>query len=225
MKLRFFIDFDGTITQGDVVDKILERFGLSQWTELETLWLEGRIGSRECLARQMDLVSASQEEFKTFLDEIKIDPYFGHFLTTAQEQQVPVAIVSDGFDLVINHVLKNSLRDNPGLLDNLPIYCNRLKHFRKSLKAVFPNGPVCEHACANCKERVIRRVREEGEKVIFIGDGLSDRFAAQVSDLTFAKGKLLKFCRDHKIKHREYLGFKEIEQWLCKARKDFYAYV
>ena len=50
-----FLDFDNTITSYDVFDNMLERFAKSQgWVALEKNWKEGRIGSRECLAGQMD---------------------------------------------------------------------------------------------------------------------------------------------------------------------------
>lgn len=214
--IRFFIDFDGTITKNDVVDMILERFGLSQWTQVEKLWLEGQIGSRECLARQMDLVSAADKEFKGLLDEVEVDPHFIHFLKRARDLNIPVAVVSDGFDVVIDHILKRSFGEFHGLLGELPVYSNTLKRNHRSFKAVFPEGPLCEHACANCKERVIDNLRGADEKVIFIGDGMSDRFAAKTADLTFAKGKLLKFCRENDIEHKEYSSFKEIDEWLVK---------
>ncbi len=224
--LRFFIDFDGTITKTDVVDMILERFGLSQWTGVEKLWLEGKIGSRECLSRQMDLVSATGQEFMVLLDEVQIDPYFVDFVRQTKHLNIPVAIISDGFDIVIDHVLKKAFWESPGLLQNLPVYSNKLKYIPPAgFKVHFPDGNLCEHACANCKERVVQSLRAAGERTVFVGDGLSDRFGARVSDLTFAKNKLLKFCAEHQIQHRAYSNFKEIGEWLSEERKGAHAYV
>ena len=59
--IKFFIDFDGTITLEDVVDRVLDRFASGEWKKVEREWVEGKIGSRECLSRQMSLVSAKQE--------------------------------------------------------------------------------------------------------------------------------------------------------------------
>src|SRR5947208_12784471 len=53
-----FCDFDGTITQVDVTDAILERLADPQWRDLERAWVRGEIGSRERLARQMAVVPA-----------------------------------------------------------------------------------------------------------------------------------------------------------------------
>ena len=61
--------------------------------------------------------------------------------------------------------------------------------------------------------------------LVFVGDGLSDRFAAQVAHVTFAKNKLLKFCREKEIKHLPYADFREIEAWLAKEMKGSHACV
>ncbi|MGH7197743.1 MAG: MtnX-like HAD-IB family phosphatase, partial [Candidatus Omnitrophota bacterium] len=224
-QLRFFVDFDGTITQNDVVDMILERFASREWRDIEKLWVEGKIGSRECLSRQMQLVSASDEELKKLLSEVQADPYFVSFLRTAKELGVPVSVVSDGFERVIRDILLRELGEEPELLQSLPVYANRLIRNENRFEVVFPEGPLCEHYCANCKPALIREERQDGEQVIFVGDGLSDRFAALESNFTFAKKKLLDFCRKNRIQHREYTSFKEIEAWLAKAVRNAYAVV
>ena len=220
--MQFFVDFDGTVTKNDVVDLILERYASSEWKKVEEEWVQGRIGSRECLTRQMALVSATKEDLIKLCSEIEVDPYFSSFLKQAKNLEIPVAIVSDGFRIVIEDVLKRALKKTPELLSHLPIFSNRLEWRGPNLQVFFPEGPVCEHACANCKSRVMESHRTPGQKIIFIGDGLSDRFAAAVSDLTFAKcgahgiSPLLKFCEEKKLPHKKYSSFKEIEEWILK---------
>lgn len=214
--MRFFIDFDGTITKNDVVDMILERFGSDEWRVVEKEWVEGKIGSRECLSRQIALVKVSQDDFIKFLKTIEIDPHFTGFLKTAQSFSIPVTIVSDGFRFVIDSVLENNFRIFPDLIHHLPVFSNDLVWKNGRAEAVFPEGPLCEHACANCKVRVIHANNPDKDLVVFVGDGLSDRFAAKTATLTFAKNKLLKFCQENKVEHLPYLSFKDIENWVLK---------
>ena len=68
--VRVFVDFDGTISLEDTTDVILERFADPEWRTVEAEWLAARIGSRECLARQIDLVRASREDLQTVIDEV-----------------------------------------------------------------------------------------------------------------------------------------------------------
>ena len=62
MNHHVFVDFDGTIAPVDTTDLLLERFADPAWHRIEEEWKAGRIGSRECLVRQIDLVRASPEE-------------------------------------------------------------------------------------------------------------------------------------------------------------------
>ena len=214
--IQFFLDFDGTITKKDVVDLILEHFASSEWRSVEREWVEGKIGSRECLTRQIALAKVTREELKKLDDHVEVDPTFFPFLKTVKDLGIPVTIVSDGFKVMIEQVLKHASKNAEGLPGPLPIFSNQLEWHGSSVQARFPEGPVCEHGCANCKPRVIASQRVPGKKIIFVGDGLSDRFAAEASDLTFAKGKLLKFCEEKNITHKKYSNFKEIEEWVLK---------
>ena len=56
--LHFFLDFDGTIATSDVVDMVLEKFADKKWRDIEKEWQSGKIGSRECLTRQIELLKA-----------------------------------------------------------------------------------------------------------------------------------------------------------------------
>ena len=214
--IKFFIDFDGTISKNDVIDLILERFAGPEWKKVEAEWISGKIGSRECLTRQIALVNASENELKTLIQEVELDPHFISFLKKAFEYSIPITIVSDGLDWVIRNTLNYHFQSEPGLLLNLPVYSNFLFWKNDKPQISFSTKDVCSHACANCKELVIKTRSEPSDEVVFIGDGLSDRYAAKISNLTFAKGKLLKFCEDNKIIHKKYSNFNDIKNWLEK---------
>ena len=47
---------------------------------------------------------------------------------------------------------------------------------------------------------------------IFVGDGLSDRYAAQAADLVFAKQGLARFCTEKKIKYSAYQNLFEVSE-------------
>src|SRR5205085_9303692 len=91
-----FLDFDGTISECDAIDALLEAFADPQWLAIEAAWQAGRIGSRECLRAQMALVRASREEVNALIDSIKVDRGFATLLETCARHRVPVHIVSDG---------------------------------------------------------------------------------------------------------------------------------
>jgi len=213
--LHFFLDFDGTISATDVVDTVLEKFADKKWREVEREWQAGKIGSRECLTRQIALLKASPEQISELVSSVSLDPYFVPFIQKAEELGVLVTIVSDGFDLFIEQILKKNLGTQSGYLKALPIFSNRLvPNTAGGFEAKFPSGPACEHGCANCKEAVIKRLTSADDQVLFVGDGLSDRYAAKIAHVTFAKAKLLDFCRENSIDCIQYQNFKKITEWL-----------
>ncbi len=214
INLKFFIDFDGTITKTDVVDKILERFAAPEWKAIEKEWISEKIGSRECLSRQLRLVRATKEEFYDFLKTVEVDSGFVDFIACLDEWSIPAFVVSDGFDLVIREVLKRAFNGRPKLLSGLKVFCNNLEWTQDGFKVVFPENGLCEHGCASCKPHAIEKLVDKEDKIIFIGDGWSDRFAAEISDLVFAKNKLLSFCEQEKINSLSYQSFKDVQDWL-----------
>src|SRR5471030_1117060 len=105
MKIDITIDFDGTVTLRDVTQLMLERFADPEWHEVEAEWVAGRIGSRECLARQAALISASSDEIDAMLDSVETDLGFPRFIEEAHALGATTKIVSDGFDRFIEPIL------------------------------------------------------------------------------------------------------------------------
>jgi 2-hydroxy-3-keto-5-methylthiopentenyl-1-phosphate phosphatase len=211
-------DFDGTITQVDVTDLVLTELAHPSWREIEQEWARGQIGSRECLQRQIALVAASTKELNTLVDTVAVDPHFSEFLRAVERHALPFYVVSDGFDLIIRRVLKKAGRDGP-LRNGAHMFSSALKVRGRRLEPSFPYaGPPCTHDCATCKVEIIRRLRRGRSPVIFIGDGLSDRFAAREADVVFAKRQLLAHCRDNGIACLPFETFadieEEIERWM-----------
>lgn len=200
-----FLDFDGTISERDAIDAILEAFADPQWLALEEAWQAGRIGSRECLRAQMSLVRATRDAVDALLGSIKVDRGFAALLETCAQHRVPVHIVSDGFDYCIQRILRGKGPRIGHALDNVRIFSSRLMPQGDRWRVEFPYfTEPCEHGCATCKPAVMRRLNRTGARTIFVGDGLSDRYAAESADLVFAKKRLADYCHQQNIAHVGY---------------------
>jgi 2,3-diketo-5-methylthio-1-phosphopentane phosphatase len=200
-----FLDFDGTITRRDATDAILDAFADRAWMEVEDAWVSGQIGSRECLEKQMALVNATPEQIDDLLDGISIDPGFPELLDSCIARSIPVHIVSDGFDYCIQRILR---RPNLNLLARLTgshIVSNGLRPVGQHWSATFvhPSTP-CAHGCATCKPAVMDRLSIADALTVFVGDGLSDQYAARRADVVFAKDTLAAFCDHASIPYRPY---------------------
>jgi 2-hydroxy-3-keto-5-methylthiopentenyl-1-phosphate phosphatase len=190
-----FLDFDGTITLRDATDAILAAFAAPAWRALEDAWVAGQIGSRECLAGQMALVAATQEQVDRLLDEIHVDPSVATRLDACAARAAPVHILSDGFDYCIGRILGRPDLNVLARRSTTHIVSSHRHPDGKPWRATFPHPPEpCAHGCATCKPMAMERLKPVGAVTVFVGDGMSDRYATTCADVVFAKDTLATFC-------------------------------
>lgn len=204
--MNFFIsiDFDGTIVGQDITDEVIKRFAGPGWEPIEEEWERGLIGSRECLSRQMSLIEAPLEEALEYIDRFEVDKTFPGFISFLRENNIPHAVVSDGFKPFSQRILKNAG------LSGLPVYANALKEEGGRLKAYFPySKEACPSGTCKC---AVAGDAGGGAPVILIGDGRSDFGLAGKAAYVFAKRKLVDHCSEKKIPHSAFRDFSEIEK-------------
>ncbi len=195
MNCHVFVDFDGTIAPVDTTDLLLERFAQAEWMAIEEEWKAGRIGSRECLVRQIDLVRASPAEMDDFVARIDIDPGFDEFIELCRLHAHAVTVVSDGLDRTVGSVLN---RHGYG---NLAFRANHLSWLGDDRwRLSFPHARSdCRALSGNCKcqfaDAAVGHVR------VVVGDGRSDFCVAERADLVLAKSALARHCRTNDLPH------------------------
>ena len=204
-------DFDGTVAQEDVTDSLLMRFGRPGWDMLEVDWREGRIGSRECMAGQIELLDCSRDELDEHLAGMTVDPDFGRFAAAVRAAGAALTIVSDGLDYAIRSMLRRHG------LDDLPVVASRLVQIAsRRWKLEFPfSTAACVNASGTCKcARAGPPHVAPGLRVLMVGDGASDFCVASRADLCFASKRLLDHCLDQGLAHRAVANFGQaLELW------------
>ena len=207
MSRNFFIDFDGTITEQDVVFSMVKTFCREGWQEINDQWERGEISTEQCAQITFDLMSAGREDILKLASSIKIDPDFYEFLRICNEGKDKVVILSDGYDLIIEHMLNKADI-------NLPFYANKLiiGDNRFSIVCTYHNKDCGK--CGTCKTNLLHRLKEKNSRVIFIGDGYSDTCVAKEADIVLAKEPLLSYCRKNKVKALSINNFGDVIKML-----------
>ena len=202
VKCRLLVDFDGTIASVDTTDLLLERFAAPAWRDIEEDWKAGRIGSRECMVRQIDLLRASPADMDQFVAGIEIDPGFPKFVALCTRLGHSIAVISDGLDLTVEAVLRRYNLD-------LAFSANHLQWCGKDRwRLTFPHARSdCQALSGNCKCAVTTEAPRELS--IVVGDGRSDFCVAGRADLVLAKGALLDDCRHRHLPHLAFADFAE----------------
>jgi 2-hydroxy-3-keto-5-methylthiopentenyl-1-phosphate phosphatase len=185
------IDFDGTLTDRDVVDGLIERFSITdEYLQLEKEWSEGRLGSAECMARQLSGVRLDQATLNQYLSEIRLDPDLLSFKQVLLEYNIPLVVMSDGFDLLIEGVFRHHQ------VPLLPYRSNHMRIEGDRIHVDYPHRTEACACCAHCKHQTMQNYTHSDRRYIFIGDGSSDICATRSASLVFAKNRLANYCRE-----------------------------
>ena len=207
--LALLIDYDGTISQTDVTDEVMATHVPGVWEEAAALYDAGRMGSRRLMAWEMDLVEADPSALLATAALQPHDPGFVRFVRLAQAAGIPIEVVSDGFGFFIRPALQ-ALG-----VGELPVVTARTVFTGRRARLEFPNGhPTCL-ICGTCKRQRVLAHRAAGRRVVFIGDGESDRYAAGYADVVFAKRLLERICMEAGWPFQRWTAFGEIEAWLA----------
>ncbi len=203
---QVWIDFDGTISQRDVLDELIRKFAKNDsWRLIEERWAAGLIGSFDCLREEFALLRVSAPELTDFVRRIPLDPGFHDVIQVFKSMGVPVAILSDGVERFIRLILVENG------ISNIPIYANRIAHRgdRLSLRCHLRSN-LCESGAAHCKCGTAARIGQAEKKSIYIGDGRSDLCPAYKADVVFAKGVLAKELAQRQKPHISYATLRDV---------------
>jgi len=207
-RLAVMCDFDGTITRKDVGHKIYTQFGDERWEEVNKSWRRGEMSSKDCLIGEYSFVDASEQEVRDYVSTMEIDTGFVDLVATCRDNDIPIAVASDGFDFYIH-----ALFEKYGLSD-IEVFCNEMKFNGRKVELSFPFYDQGCGVCGNCKRLHVQKFKDDSRKVVYIGDGLSDRFGARGSDVVFAKGELMEYLMKNNAEFIKFTNLSEVNSWM-----------
>jgi HAD superfamily phosphoserine phosphatase-like hydrolase len=203
-----FLDFDGTMTLVDTGVHLLERLaGDSSWLAIDELYAAGAIGSRECLEREWALLPRDEDALRVAAREVDLDPTAERLIAKLRERGAEVTVVSDGFGFYAEEVCDRLA---------VPVLTNAVDWSTGTLE--FPNLDRCCpcSSCGTCKQAPIKDARRRGRTTVFVGDGTSDRKAALLADVLFAKGRLAEWSEFSGVEHVPFDTLADVYDTLCR---------
>ena len=204
-------DYDGTITAEDTGLAAMQELAPPEGMDIELAWQRGEMSSKECLRREFGLLDVTEDEFRAWVLSKPVDPHFPDFVRRCRESGVELLVLSDGLDLYIRWTL-----DKLGLGD-IPSAANRAWFDGRRLMVDFPWASVECESCAHCKRDQVLRLRERFDRVVYVGDGYSDRCPAAHADMLIAKGSLAEHCTAEGISFFEFRDFGDVASILAGA--------
>ena len=207
--LTILVDYDGTVALTDVSDTVMAEYVTGGWEEQAAAYDAGLIGSRRLMTLEMAMVDSDPADLMATAAAQPHDPGFVPFVRRAQASGIPIEVVSDGFGFFIEPALA-SLG-----VPEVPVITAQTTFQGRRASIEYPNGnPRCL-VCGTCKRDRVLAHRAAGRRVVFIGDGESDRYAAGYSDVVFAKRSLVRICLEAGWPFQRWTEFREIDDWLA----------
>jgi len=204
--LAVLTDFDDTAITLNIPQMILSKHVYADWRGLDRLFEANRISFEDCLRSQYSLITLTEEQI---LEEVKGSIQFREGFDTLVEacgiRNVPLTIVSGGFDFVIRSVLLER-----GWVGRVGMTGTHI-HFAPSGMIVDfprPRSP----AYHNFKDDLVSWNQRMGRKVIYVGDGLSDYEAVRLADAgcVIANSMLARLCKENSVDVIEVADFNEV---------------
>ncbi len=175
------VDFDGTITERDTLDDVLEQYAPDRVRGGRAGLSEGRLTLRECMAMEFEPVRGDQGTIVAeAVRAAVVRPGFGEFVRAAEAAGHRLVVVSGGFESIIRPVLD---REDAG---HLPVFAHEARFTAHGTTVEFRHWEDCDVCGEECKRSIVAGLRD-GRRVVYIGDGYSDRCAAIAADRRFAR--------------------------------------
>ena len=188
-------DFDSTIAADDVSFLLLDTFADGNWRQLLKQYRTDKISVGAFNTKSFAMVKADKQTLLDFIlvkNKIRIRPGFNELLTYCAKKGFKFVIVSNGLSFYIEAILKDIG------VENIKVFASETQFNPDSIKVKYI-GPDGSELLSGFKDAYTKLFLSRGYRVVYIGDGKSDRSPASQADYIFARDDLLAYCREKNL--------------------------
>lgn len=198
--LKVVLDWDGTVTEEDSLNMVLERFGDPRvYAEAEAALGRGWT-LHEVMDHEFSAMRAPLDEVVCWLrDNVRVRPGFGDFVA-----RFDTTILSSSFVQTIEPILERE-----GV--RVDIVANSVEARPEGWRIRWRDETVCAHCSEPCK----RGSLPANGEVVFVGDGYSDRCAALAADRVFARDGLARYLDRRGVAYEPFTDFVALSDTLA----------
>ncbi len=206
-------DFDGTITEHDTLHLIVEAFGTrGLWESIEPRLRAGEVTLEQAMQEEFATVRATHDQvIDLVLRDAGLRSGFPELVGWARAHGHRLIVFSSGFRTVIEAALGHW-----GLGD-LEVVSHEAHFSPDGCRLVWADrGESCAECGRRCKRHDLRG-RLRGERLVYVGDGISDRCGARMAEVVFARDDLARDFSAQGLAFIPFDDFVEVREWLEAA--------
>jgi HAD superfamily phosphoserine phosphatase-like hydrolase len=217
-RTAFVFDFDGTISEDDVFDAVFHRYADPAWLSAHADYHAGEISLKEAYREMARHFRGGRRDFYAFLRvETALRKGFRPLLARLRKTGAKILIVSNGFDIYIDYLLRRWSVDRRGI----QVRCHHAAFVRGQLRLSFRVHARLRHKnCLIGKAETVEELQKRGYRVCFFGNGYSDTPAARAADAVFARTELAAYCRKTGIDYLPLTDFRSAERIIFRQPPD-----
>lgn len=178
-------DIDSTVCIDEAFDELAKFVGCEKVvSDLTSQAMKGEIPFHTSLVQRLDIVQPSVSIMAKYLkmNPPNLTPGIKELISVLQDREVPIYLISGGFDVMIEPVAEEL---------SIPfdhIYANRLKFYFNGEYAGFDEmQPTCEQD-GKAQVAAYLKHRYGYQRLVMIGDGVTDLVASPPADLVIGFG-------------------------------------
>ncbi|MEZ5102837.1 MAG: MtnX-like HAD-IB family phosphatase [Thermoleophilia bacterium] len=205
--LVLVLDYDGTVAEDDMLDRVANHFGDPElFRALDAELDGGTMTLHEVIRREFEAVRAPREEVVAWtVEHTRLRPGLRELLALAREREWRLVVLSSGFHELIEPVLEAH-----GLAE-VELVANHVSPGPDGWRASFRDEEPCAVCGEPCKRATLAQVVGDADATVaYVGDGYSDRCAAEAADLRFARAALARWLEARGVAHSTYEDFFQV---------------
>jgi 2-hydroxy-3-keto-5-methylthiopentenyl-1-phosphate phosphatase len=193
-RVRLILDWDGTVTDRDTLELVMERFGDIATYRRTGVLMGHSLSHDDALAQSFATVRAPLGEVVDWLvATVRVRPGFHELV----ERHRPL-VVSSGFHELIEPVLRRE-----GL--RADVEANNVEARPDGWRIRFRRRTRCEECGEPCKRTAV-----PAGDVAYVGDGYSDRCAALAAKRVFATGSLARYLEERAVAYEPFDDLRDV---------------
>lgn len=213
-------DFDGTVTARDTNSALARRFAPDAYAQLEGRLASRDLTLREVLAAEFEGIDIGLQAVLSVALTIPFRPGFTELLDAVERDGSSFVLLSSGFREIIEPMLARE-----GHLGRVELVANSITLDENGGHITWRDQPACELCGEPCKRSDVGRLADRhratdgngDDRIVFIGDGFSDRCGAESADRVLARDSLASYLDDRSIHYEPWQDFVDVRQILGLA--------
>ena len=200
------LDFDNTLTIGNVSELIHDQFGPENWEEVYAKYLDDLITVEESNIFSFKNLKTSKSDLDKFVrSNVKFREGVLDFFVYLNKAKLDYVIVSSGVDFYIYSALSSI-----GIDPNSIVIKSGKSDFNYNGISVKYLNPKNQFIVDDFKHSYTEFYRNIYSTIIYFGDSNTDISAASISDIVFATDELDKYLNNKKIDHYSFNDFNNV---------------